>query len=761
MGYGRFVGRVGALALALGVGALAPAVASADPGDSGADAGGGAGASATHLSSAAPDGAGTAGKHAERSGLPDGTPPGVAAPADEMTDDTPSAESLPPLHDSPAVVVHDSGNARPGQNPSDDTDRPEVDASDVEDTASGDEADEPDGDHEGLALHRGGANESGAPSNSRPERAGPSRRDADEQTGRANQPEPSLLSRVAHPPSGDVRAEDIQARDAVLAAAAPSTPEPLVDVPAPADPHPETLVETPVYQSVLQAFGLLPFGPDAPIGEPVFESLWALYRRAEFPTVAQAAPAAAQAADVVALSMSSSAEADAARAGGPVVSAAAPAANVDPLSWFQHTFFNTAPTFAPQSPGLTLAKSQTSQPIALGGIDADGDALTYTISGANAGTGSSGGTLTIAGGTATYTPPSSWNGQTAYTETFTVTASEGGFHIHGLPGLIHVLTFGLLGDAGDTASATITVRVAPTGSEPPPEPPPGPPPPPPSSGMNAVDAAAAGKLVTSTAGPITDAALKEISGIDAGVVNPDVYWVHNDSGDSARVFAIDADTGQLLRTYTLSGAKASDWEDMEIGAGPVKGQPYLYLGDIGDNGLSRAEIVVYRVPEPVVTGSGTATLTGVDALHFTYPDGAHNAEALMVDPNTGDLVIIEKVSSGDPRVYWAPAANLANGSVTTLQQVGTLDMSNADSNLVTSADISADGKQIAVRTYRDVLLWNRDPNASVWSVFTKAPATGPNPSEQQGEAIAFHPDGRGYVTVSEGSNQLLHNAAAP
>ncbi|EUA85655.1 PE-PGRS family domain protein [Mycobacterium ulcerans str. Harvey] len=38
-----------------------------------------------------------------------------------------------------------------------------------------------------------------------------------------------------------------------------------------------------------------------------------------------------------------------------------------------------------------------------------------------------------------------------------------------------------------------------------------------------------------------------------------------------------------LGTYTLSGAKASDWRtsrSVRTGAG----QSYLYLGDIGDNG---------------------------------------------------------------------------------------------------------------------------------------------------------------------------------
>src|SRR4029079_17930791 len=65
------------------------------------------------------------------------------------------------------------------------------------------------------------------------------------------------------------------------------------------------------------------------------------------------------------------------------------------------------------------------------------------------------------------------------------------------------------------------------------------------------------KLVTSSAGPITDPALTEISGIHAAVHNPGIWWVHNDSGDSARVFALDA-TGAVRGTYALDGATALD-----------------------------------------------------------------------------------------------------------------------------------------------------------------------------------------------------------
>ncbi|WP_373195472.1 PE domain-containing protein [Mycobacterium marinum] len=284
------------------------------------------------------------------------------------------------------------------------------------------------------------------------------------------------------------------------------------------------------------------------------------------------------------------------------------------------------------------------------------------------------------------------------------------------------------------------------------------------AGQNAVDAAAGRDLVASNAGPITNASLDEISGIESGVANPNIYWVHNDSGDTARVFAIDAKSGATLGTYTLSGAKASDWEDIAIGPGPVPGKSYLYLGDIGDNGLSRSAIAVYRVPEPIVTGTAanpvTTTLTGVDTLNLKYPDGPHNAEALMVDPRTGRMLIIDKTSSGNPAIYSAPTG-LASGSTTTLQDVGTLALPSGSGYLVTGADVSPDGTQLAVRTYSHVYLWNRDPSQDIWMALAQPAVAGPTPNESQGEAIAFHPDGNGYVTVSEGTNQNLHNFDAP
>ena len=278
--------------------------------------------------------------------------------------------------------------------------------------------------------------------------------------------------------------------------------------------------------------------------------------------------------------------------------------------------------------------------------------------------------------------------------------------------------------------------------------------------LNAVAAACSGGLASSNAGPVSDPALNEVSGIDQSIVNAGIYWVHNDSGDTARVFALNA-AGATQRIFTLAGATAIDWEDIAVGPGPDPGVSYLYLADIGDNAVSRTQVVLYRVPEPTVVAGSPVSISGVAALTLKYPDGPHNAEALLVDPSTGEMLIIEKTANGGAaRVYRAPAG-LGAGSVTTMSVIATIALPTGASNRVTGADVSADGTQVAVRTYGAVLLWNRGVGSSLWSSFATTACSGPVPSEQQGEAVAFHANGRGYVTLSEGSNPTLHNYTAP
>src|SRR3954452_8539622 len=157
-----------------------------------------------------------------------------------------------------------------------------------------------------------------------------------------------------------------------------------------------------------------------------------------------------------------------------------------------------------------------------------------------------------------------------------------------------------------------------------------------------------------------DKRIVEWSGIAASARRDDVFFTHNDSGDSARFFAVDRH-GCTIGTFNASGVEATDWEDIARGPGP-DGAPSLVLGDIADNGSTRAEIVVQRFAEPELgaTTSGTgesppAPETAVRPASFrmAYEDGQHDVETLLVHPKTGQVFVVTKNFTGREALYAA------------------------------------------------------------------------------------------------------------
>lgn len=252
-------------------------------------------------------------------------------------------------------------------------------------------------------------------------------------------------------------------------------------------------------------------------------------------------------------------------------------------------------------------------------------------------------------------------------------------------------------------------------------------------------------------GTMEFAAINEASGIAPSRQNPNVLWVHNDSGDTARVFAMTTG-GNHLGIYNIIGASAQDWEDMAIGPGPAAGVDYLYLGDIGDNGATRSSITVYRVPEPAVNANQspvTAGLGGVESIRLQYPDGARDAETLMVDPATRDIYIISKRESLS-RIYRAPYPQSTIGT-TIMEYKGQLPWGWA-----TGGDISPAGSEIIVRSSGSGSLWVREPGTDLWDALAGTAHSIPIRSEPQGEAIGFDALGLGYYTVSENVHQPIY-----
>ena len=256
-------------------------------------------------------------------------------------------------------------------------------------------------------------------------------------------------------------------------------------------------------------------------------------------------------------------------------------------------------------------------------------------------------------------------------------------------------------------------------------------------------------------GSATNSHITEASGLVASRTNADVLWTHNDGSKPAALYAIDSH-GSFLGTFLLAGIQAIDCEDVAIGPGPVAGVSYLYLGDIGDNTDARSTIQVYRVAEPTVLSTGgdqSQTLSNVDILTLSYPDGAHDAETLLSDPWTGDLLVISKTQTPN-RIYRAAAASLMSGNTIPMSLMGTVDFSD-----VSAGDISSTGSEILLRREDFAELFVRSPGQSVAQALATTPFQVPvigTPTEPNGEAIGFSATGRGYFTLSEGLNQPLY-----
>ena len=258
---------------------------------------------------------------------------------------------------------------------------------------------------------------------------------------------------------------------------------------------------------------------------------------------------------------------------------------------------------------------------------------------------------------------------------------------------------------------------------------------------------------------LKDKSVKESSGIAASRTVPGVYWTHNDSGDGPFIYAFDT-RGNSRGVWRVTGATATDWEDIAAGPGPKPGVSYLYIGDIGDNQSKRPEIVVYRVPEPdLKTGArakSKATSTAqAETFRFRYPDGSHDAEALLVHPHTGNLYIVTKILFGNPGIYEAKAP-LTAGGTSTLNLIGTLSVPSLLGGIITGGAISPDGRRVAFCDYMQGYEAVLENASAAFDAIWKRPLVSISLGKRaQGEAITYRLDSKALLMTSEGSPMPL------
>lgn len=235
-------------------------------------------------------------------------------------------------------------------------------------------------------------------------------------------------------------------------------------------------------------------------------------------------------------------------------------------------------------------------------------------------------------------------------------------------------------------------------------------------------------------GKLTDPAIREASGIVASRRHPGIFWVHNDSGNPAELFAVRR-TGELVRSYRVAAPNV-DWEDIA-----TDDAGHLYIADIGNNKLILPVRAIHQIDEPDPTSAGPSPgpLAVVASHYYRFATGgAFNAEGLVVRDRQA-LIVTKRQDGQTAEVYRVPLdrpAPLLRPVLPT--RVGGLP---GCVEAVTGATLTADGRRLAVSTDRSVRVFEATA-AGGW-----APAGSLAHQAPDVEAITW--DGEDLIVASE------------
>jgi hypothetical protein len=272
----------------------------------------------------------------------------------------------------------------------------------------------------------------------------------------------------------------------------------------------------------------------------------------------------------------------------------------------------------------------------------------------------------------------------------------------------------------------------------------------------AADATASRWSRAEYAGAFTDPDLAEVSGLAASRTHAGIYWAHNDGNNGARLVAIRAD-GTRVATMPVAGAENIDWEDID--SFDLDGKHYLMIADTGDNGGLRKTLDLHVIEEPERLRDGE-TLRPAWTISFRWPDGARDCEASAVDAANGEVLLISK-KRVPPEMFSVPlrpATGLQTARlVATLPGIAQPREADLRRNpvygryrsQVTGADLSPNGRVLAVLNYHSVYLYVRAPGQGWVEALRKPPGQLTFPWLPQAEGIAFSTTGDSLLVGSE------------
>lgn len=244
-----------------------------------------------------------------------------------------------------------------------------------------------------------------------------------------------------------------------------------------------------------------------------------------------------------------------------------------------------------------------------------------------------------------------------------------------------------------------------------------------------------------------DVKLYEISGIVSSRKNPSLVYMHEDSGNRNVVFVYDT-LGVFKGEIVLFGVSNRDWEDIAIGPGPEEGEIYVYVADFGDNRSVREFVRIHFFPEIDLSAElqkdtpFKIILEDFETIEYQYPDGPRDAETLMIDPFTKDLIVVTK-REVNVHVYQLPFPQRTSG-MAEVHFRGRLPF-----RTIVGGDISPNGQEMLIKDYGTVYHWEVEENDPIKTLFKQTPSTVAYVPEVQGEAVGWTYRGDGYFTITE------------
>jgi hypothetical protein len=171
----------------------------------------------------------------------------------------------------------------------------------------------------------------------------------------------------------------------------------------------------------------------------------------------------------------------------------------------------------------------------------------------------------------------------------------------------------------------------------------------------------------------------------------------------------------------------------------------LWIADTGGNRVRRVEVSLVRL---------NPTTGKAQRYRLVYPDRPHDAEALLISPDGGQVLIVTKSPTGTATVYSAGTL-LRTDERSRLRAVALVHLKSLIGRnpgpaavLVTGGAVSPDGSHVVLRTYSEAWEWDIT-DGNIADAFRALPRKVTLPVTRQGEAITYASDGSGFLVAGE------------